>query len=66
LAYSYVYVKNRKGEIVPEVVGFSIDKIIGKEVDNADVKTYFLKNMHEKAVIQKWEELSNIKSQGAS
>ena len=50
LAYSYVYIKNRRGEIIPKVVGFSINKIIGEEVDNADVKTCFLKNMYEKAV----------------
>jgi len=51
LAYFYIYVKNRRGEIVPEIVGFSIDEIIGKEVDNVDVKTCFLKNTHEKVVI---------------
>jgi len=50
LAYFYVYIKNRRGEIIPKVVGFSINKIIGEEVDNTDVKTCFLKNMHEKAV----------------
>ena len=51
MAYSYIYVKYRREEIVPEVVGFSIDKIIGEEVDNTDIKTCFLKNASEKAVV---------------
>ena len=51
MAYSYVYFKHGKEEIVPEVVGFSIDKIIGEEVDDTDVKACFLKNTSEEAVI---------------
>jgi len=51
LAYSYIYIKNKRGEIVPEVVGFSIDEIIGEELDNTDVKICFLKNTCKKVVI---------------
>jgi len=47
LAYSYVYIKCGREKIVPEVVGFSIDEVIGKEVNDMNIKTCFLKNTSE-------------------
>jgi len=51
LAYSYIYIEYRSGKIVPEVIGFPANKIVGKKVDYAVIKSYFLKNASEKMVI---------------
>jgi len=33
-----------RGKIVPNIICSFIDKIVGKKMDNMQIKTYFLKN----------------------
>ena len=61
LAHSYVNVENRGHEIVPEIISFSVNKIIGKERNNTVVKTCFLHDKSEEMIIKQWEELLYIK-----
>ena len=41
----------RRGKIIPEVIGFFANKIVGKKVDYMVVKSCFLKNVSKKMVI---------------
>jgi len=53
LAYFNVYLKGERGEIVPNIIGSSANKIISEEVDNANVEACLLKNVSEEAMIQR-------------
>jgi len=51
LAHSYIDVENKGHEIVPKIIGFSVNKIIGKERDDTVVKTCFLYDEGEETMI---------------
>jgi len=61
LAYSNIYLKGGGGEIVPNIIGSSINKVIGKEIDNVNIEACFLENAGEEAMIQRWEKLYDVK-----
>jgi len=61
LAYSNVYLEGGGGEIVPNIIGSSTNEVISEEVDNANIKACLLENASEKAMIQRWEKLGNVK-----
>jgi len=51
LAYSNVYLEDGGGEIVPNIIGSSTNKVISKEVDNVNVKACLLKNVGKEVMI---------------
>jgi len=60
LAYTNVHLKNRRGKTIPGITGSSSNKIVGEVVDHFQIKACFLKDMSEKAMIERWEELPDI------
>jgi len=61
LAYSNVYLKGKEREIVPNIIGFSTNEIISKEVDNANIEASLRENTGKEAITQRWEKLSDVK-----
>jgi len=66
LAYSNIYSKSGGREVIPQVIGFSTNEVVCEEVDNSDIEFYLLKDANEEAMIEKGEELSDVKYKGAS
>ena len=66
LAHSYINVKEKRSEIVPKILGFSVYQVTWKEIDNTRIKSCFPEDESEEIVVEQWEELCNVKSEGAS